>query len=1055
MNLTRFALRRPLTILAIVLAVVGSAAFALVGMPRDVFPPLGVPTIYVAQPYGGMDPAQMEGSLTYFYEYHFLYITGIEHVESKSIQGAALMKLQFHPGTDMSQAMSETVAYVNRARAFMPPGTVPPFVMRFDAGSVPVGYLVFSSDNPGRTLGQMQDAALNIVRPMFATLPGVSAPPPFGGSARTVVVNVDPDRLHAYDLSPEDIVTAITRANVVSPSGNVAIGDSYPIVPVNAVVRNIHDLDALPVRTVAGRAVYLRDVATVADSTDIVTSYALANGHRTVYIPVTKRSDASTLSVVDLVKGAIPRFQAALPDDVRVSYEFDQSPVVRGAIGDLTREGLLGAVLTGVAILVFLSDWASALVVVVNIPLALLASCFGLAACGQSINLMTLGGLALSVGILVDEATVTIENIHAHLDRGAATARAALDATAETVLPRLLAMLCIVAVFLPAFFMTGAARALFVPMALAVAFSMVASYLLSSTLVPVLAVWLLSSTHAARASDQPWFHRLQQRFVAVLSRLLGRPALTAGVYLAAAFAVAVLVGSSLGSEIFPPADVGQLAIRFRAPSGTRVERTEEIAKKVLDLIASTAGAGNVRLSIGLVGVHSANYPVNLIHLWNAGPEEGWLAVQFADGFATWPLQEKLRSVFAEELPAVSFSFEPSDIVSRVMSFGANTPVEIAVSGPDLDVDKAFAGRIRDGLASVSSLRDVHFAQALDYPTIEVQVDRERAGLLGVHIDEVTRSLVAATASSRFTVANFWSDPASGVSYNIQVQVPQSRTTSMEDLRNIPVGRIGDVQTLLRSVADVHPSAAVETYERYNMVRTISLTANIEGADLGSVSRQLAGVLSGAGAPPPKTTVTLRGQAPILDELSRAFALGLAAATVAILLVLGANFQSFLSALVVLAAVPAALAGVAVALKVTGGTLNIESAVGAIMSVGVAVANAILLVTFAERNRRKNGDSRMAAQEAARDRLRPILMTSLAMSAGMLPMAFGIGQGGAQSAALGRAVLGGLLLATLSTLFAVPCVFAVVRRGAATTSPSLDPDDPESTHFDSAAAKEAR
>src|SRR5690242_4363094 len=436
MNLTTPSLRRPVTVVVLVIAVALGAWVALQRMTRDIFPPLGVPTIYVAQPYGGMDPAQMEGYLTYYYEYHFLYITGIEHVESKSIQGASLMKLQFHPGTDMSQAMSEVIGYVNRARAFMPPGTVSPFVMRFDAGSVPVGYLTFSTDNPNRTVGEMQDAALNQVRPLFATLPGVSAPPPFGGSARSILINLKPDRLRAYNMSPDEVVRAVTEANLISPSGNMPIGGKYPMVPLNAVARNIKDLEGVPIRTGVFPTVYLRDLGQVVDGSDIVTSYALVNGHRTVYIPVTKRSTASTLSVVTLVKANLAKFQAVLPADVKVSYEFDQSPYVTRAIGGLTLEGALGAVLTGLMVLLFLRDWRSALVVVVNIPLSLMGSILGLWLTHQTINIMTLGGLALAVGILIDEATVCIENVHSHLANGQSVARAAFDATLETTGPR-------------------------------------------------------------------------------------------------------------------------------------------------------------------------------------------------------------------------------------------------------------------------------------------------------------------------------------------------------------------------------------------------------------------------------------------------------------------------------------------------------------------------------------------------------------------------------------------------------------------------------------------
>src|SRR5438105_2883940 len=486
MNIVQNSMRRPLTVLVLIFAVVLGSVLALRQMPRDIFPTLGIPTIYVAQPFGGMDPAQMEGFLTYYYEYHFLYSTAVEHVESKSIQCAAIIKLQFYSGTDMSQGMSETVAYVNRARAFMPPGTVPPFIMRFDAGSVPVGNLVFSSET--RTVGEMQDAALNLVRPLFATLPGVSAPPPFGGSARSIVINLKPERLRSYSMAPDEVVAAITAANLITPSGNMPIKNKYPMVPLNSTVKNIKDLEGVPIRPAAYPAVFLRDVGEVVDGSDIVTSYALVYGRRTVYVPVTKRADASTLSVVNLVRQNIPRFQSAVPGDVKISYEFDQSPYVTRAIAGLTLEGGLGALLTGLMVLLFLRDWRSALIVVVNIPLSLLGAVLALFLTKQTINIMTLGGLALAVGILVDEATVCVENVHTHLSGGSALKVSARDATIETTVPRLLAMLSILAMFVPTLFMKGAAKAMFLPLSLSVGFSMVASYLLSSTLVPILSV---------------------------------------------------------------------------------------------------------------------------------------------------------------------------------------------------------------------------------------------------------------------------------------------------------------------------------------------------------------------------------------------------------------------------------------------------------------------------------------------------------------------------------------------------------------------------------------
>ena len=1169
MNLVRLALRRPLSVVVGVIAIALAAGIGLQRMTRDVFPPLGIPTIYVAQPFGGMDPAQMEGFITYYYEYHFLYITGIEHVESKSIQGASIMKLQFHPGTDMSAALSEVVAYVNRSRAFMPPGTPGPFITRFDAGSVPVGYLVFSTTNANRTVGEMQNAALNQVRPLFATLPGVSAPPPFGGSARTILINLKPDRLRSYGVSADEVVSAISAANTLSPSGNLPLGDKYPFVPVNAVVKNIQDLAAVPVRTgtgAGGGSVFVRDLGDVADGADTVTSYALANGKRTVYMPVTKRSDASTLSVVELVKKNIPEFKKVLPDDIEVTYEFDQSPYVVRAIRDLVKEGALGAVLTGLMVLLFLRDWRSAFIVVINIPIALLAGTFALWMSGQNINLMTLGGLALAVGILVDEATVAVENIHVHLARAAgragcpqpaaersdateprrrgedtapyqpSLARAVLDATVETTAPRFLAMLCVLAVFIPAFFMQGAAKALFTPLALAVGFSMVASFVLSSTLVPVLSVWLLRGAHASgaavpAASSPATVPVASGAVVSTASRpatvpvaaaaretLAGpkaggtpaplggsarayasvlRPLLTARwlvvpLYLAVAVGGLWLLAPRLGTEIFPKVDAGQIQLRLRATPGTQLEKTEAIALRVFDLIKREVGPDNVQMSIGLVGVHAANYPVNLIHQWNAGPEEAVLQIQFKPGSVrTEPLKEKLRATFKAELPEVLVSFEPSDIVERVMSFGAPTPIEIAVQGQSLHASKEFADKLRERLAKIPALRDLQFAQVLDYPTLDVNINRERAGLLGVRMSDATKSLVASTASSRFTVPNYWADPASGIAFSVQVQVPQGRVTTVEEFKNTPVTTAGGKATLLRNIASLSEGTAPQTYERYNLVRVVSLTANLHGSDLGSVAKAIHAAIKETGAPPAKTSVAVRGQIPPMEEMFSGLRQGLLLAVVVIFLLLMANFQSVRLAFVVVSTVPAVLAGVALTLWLTHTTLNIQSFMGAIMAVGVAVANAILLVTFAERARVAAGlspavvgqasspatvrqSSRLATETAsetlagqaaggtpdplgavhaalagATSRLRPILMTSFAMMAGMLPLALGLGEGGDQTAPLGRAVIGGLAAATLTTLFVLPSVFAVVMTGKHTRSASLDPDDADSPEFTSA------
>jgi multidrug efflux pump subunit AcrB len=1036
MSLPRAALRRPISVMVGVIAVVLAGSMALARMPRDILPNLGIPIIYVAQPYGGMDPSQMEGFLTYYYEYHFLYVTGIEHVESRSIQGVALIKLQFHPGTDMAQAMAETINYANRARAFMPPGTVPPFIMRFDAGSVPVGNLVFASESRG--VGEIQDLALNRVRPLFATLPGVSAPPPFGASQRSIVVRVDPERLRSYGLSPDEVVAAVSATNTISPSGNIRIGDMVPMVPLNSVVKKVGELGAVPLRS-GFPTVFLRDVATVEDASDIATGYALVNGRRTVYIPVTKRADASTLEVVRLVKANLSKFQSALPDDVQVSYEFDQSPYVLRAIKGLVLEGALGALLTGVMVLLFLRDWRSALVVVVTIPLSLLVAAVGLWATGQTINIMTLGGLALAVGVLVDEATVTIENVHTHLARGRGLPEAALQGTEETAGPTLLAMLSILAVFIPSFFMVGAGRALFVPISLAVGFAMLGSYFLSNTLVPVLSVWLLRRGHAEEGAPSI-LSRAQDRLARGLDRLGGGAAWVVGGYVVAAIAVVLLLGSRLGVEIFPRVDVGQFQLRLRAPSGTRIERTETITLAALKIIADEVGPSNVESTLGFVGVQPPSYPINTIYLWTGGPEESVMQVQLRPGSALLEeLKERLRAKLAASLPGVRFSFEPSDIVSRVMNLGAPTPVEIAVSSPTLAQTREVAEDLQRRLASIRSLRDVQFGQSLDYPTVQVTLDREKAGILGVKTVDVSRALTAATSSSRFTAPVYWADPNTGVAYQIQVEVPEAQMTSVEDLRNVPLSLRDGRPMLLQSVATVSTGIAVGEYDRYNMQRTITISGNVAGEDLGRVDRRLAEAL-GLGSLPARVSVVVRGQIAALHQMLDGLRIGLVLTVVVIFLLLAATFQSFRLSLAVVSTAPATMAGVVLALWVTRTTLNIQSFMGAIMAIGVATANAILLVTFAERIRQGGLSALRAGVQAARDRMRPILMTSAAMIAGMVPMAIGLGEGGEQTAPLGRAVIGGLASATLATLFILPFVFSILQAGAARGSGSLEPEE---------------
>jgi multidrug efflux pump subunit AcrB len=1047
MWLIRTALRAPITILVAVAAVALTAVVAVNRMRIDIFPDLDLPVIYVAQPYGGMSPAQMEAYLVYYYEYHFLYIDGIQSVESKSIQNTGLLKLTFYPGTDMAQALAQTISYVNRARSFMPPGTVSPFVVRFDAGTLPVGYLVFSSET--RSLGDIQDLALNRVRPQFATLPGLTSPPPFGGSQRTIVIRVDPGRLQSYGMGPDEVIRAVSTGNVIMPSGSVNIGDLTRISPVNSVVSNINDLLELPIRSGAGPTVYLRDVGSVSDSTDIPTAYALVNGRRAVYIPVTKRPNASTLTVVNEVKANLGRFRALVPDDITVSYEMDQSGNVTGALQSVLREAILGALLTGLMVLLFLRDWRSAGIVVVTIPFALLAAVVALWGAGHTINIMTLGGLALAVGILVDEGTVAIENIHTHLARGTPLARSVLDACSEVIVPQLLAMLSVVAVFVPSFFMTGVSRSLFVPLSLAVGFAMVASFLLSNSLVPVLGVrWLGVHRHVTTGPPAAgdWVDRLRARLTNALRRLAPRQGLLVAAYTVVTIGIVAGVGLTLGREIFPTGGAHQFQLRFRGPAGMKFESTERLADAVLDEISDAAGPSNVDITLGYVGVQPSSYPINTIFLWTGGSQEGVLQVALHQraGIRLSDFEETLRHRFARRFPDAQFSFEPGDLVGRIMNFGAPTPVEVAVNGPDFEATRTYAARIQQELARIPTLRDLQVEQALDYPAINVNIDRQLAGQLGVTVNQIGQSFAAATSSSRFVTPNFWADPRSGIAFQVQVEVPQPRVTSLDDLRVVPVAN-GAPHPLLGDVATIENGTIVGEYDRVNGQRMVTLSANVAGEDLGRAATRVDQAIARAGGPPRGATVAVRGEIASMRETFTNIASGLAAAVVVIFLLLTANFQSLRLALVVISTVPAVLAGVVLMLVATGTTVNVQSFMGGIMAIGIAVANAILLVTFAEQTRRQGGSPLPPAIHAAAARMRPVLMTSAAMIAGMIPMALAIGEGADATAPLGRAVIGGLAASTLATLVVLPSVYSLVQRSAGTVSVSLDPDDPESAH----------
>ncbi|MFD2933034.1 efflux RND transporter permease subunit [Spirosoma flavum] len=1070
-QLIRSALRKPISVVVAVMGLLFFSVMSLFTIPVDIFPSLDLPTIYVVQPYGGMAPDQMDGFIATRYQDHFLYVSGIRDIDVKTIQGLSLVKLSFYPGTDMAQAAAEVANNVSRAKAYMPDGTVPPQVVRFDASSVPVGQLVFESKS--RSLNEIQDYASSRVRPMFSRIPGVSSPPPFGGNQRTVIIKVNPQLVRSYQLTPEEVIKSIVSNNQPSPAGNIRIGEKTLMTPVNSLIKQPQDFLNIPIRVGSGTTVFVRDIGTVEDGADVTVGYALVNGRRAVYIPVVKKSDASTLDVVSNIRKALPALRAAVPEDVKISYEFDQSVYVTNALKSLVTEGILGAVLTGLMVLLFLRDWRSVIIVVVTIPISILSAVIMLNLCGQTINIMTLSGLALAIGILVDQATVTIENIHQHLETGKPKAVAIWDACKEIVFPEFLILLAILAVFAPAFVMSGVPRSMFLPLSLSVGCAMIASFLLSQTFVPVLANWLLKShpAHERAPHEAPTlaldaqerhamleegahsvknatgFEKFKQRYSVVLEKVLNRRGLIVGGYLVGSIATIIVCFMVIGTDILPHGNSHQFQMRLRIPDGTRVERTEMATLKVLDIIKDAVGPDNVEISSAYVGTVPSSYGTSNIFVFNSGPHEAVLQVSLKEEHPVKmdDLKEELRARIAKALPAANISFEPIELTEKIMSQGASTPIEVTVAAKDLTEAGRFANKIRKRMAKIDFLRDVQIAQPLAYPVLNVTMNRERAGQLGVTSTQVARSMVAATSSSRFTDKNLWLDESKGLAYQVQVQIPEYQMSSASDIGNIPL-KSGEMHPLLSDVATFSEGTAPGEYDRAGPNRLVTITANLQKKDLGSAQKAVENAIKEAGEPPRGVLVEMGGQTNLLTDTLGSLQTGLLVAIVIIFLLLAANYQSFKLSLVILAAIPAVVAGALLMLLACGATLNLQSYMGLIMSVGVSVANAILMVTNAENLRLEIGDTRKAVVLAANSRIRPILMTSIAMIAGMVPMASGLGEGGDQIAPLGQAVIGGLIASTLAALLILPCVFTQFQAKASVQSVSLDPDDPESKFF---------
>ncbi len=1015
-------------------------------MPIDIFPKVGIPTIYVAQPYGGMSPEQMEGYLSSIYEQHFIYITGISNMESRSIQGMSLIKLEFHEGTDMAESMAQVVAQVNRAGGKMPPGTIAPFVVRYDAGNVPVGQLVFSSDS--RSLPEIQDQAVKWVRPMFSSLPGVSSPPPVGGNQRSIVIDIDPEKLKSYRLSTEDVVEALAQGNLLTPSGSIRINDTEYLTKPNSVVKDYQELENIPIHLNHGPSVYLKDLAEVKNSADITTGYALVNGKRSVYIPVTKRADASTWTVVKNVKNALPRMREAVPEDINIDFAFDQSGYVIRSLRNIGIEALIAAILTGTMVILFLGDWRSGLIVVMTIPLALLTSTVFLNLSGQTLNIMTLVGLALSIGVLVDEATVTMENVFRHLEMGKSKAKAIIDGTREIVIPKLLIVFSILAVFVPSFFMSGVPRSMFVPLSLAVGFAMIASFLLSQSFVPVMGNWLLKEEKLKTLAEKQTsgkFMRFLERYKRILNTNLQKSKILVALYFLIGIAGTVGLYLLIGTEIFPKVDAGQFQMRLTAKEGTRIEKTEQITQEVFQELYDLVGRENVEISSGYVGIIPSAYPASTTYIWNSGPQVATMTVKLRDGsgIKVEALKENLRARVKEKFPTLKLSFEPADIVDQVMSMGANAPIEISLTGKDIKETREYANKVKKELEKIAYLRDIQIPQPLDYPTLEVAIDRIKAGQLGLSSADISKSMISATNSSRFTRPVYWLEESSGNSYQVQVEIPQYRMNSEMELANIFLPQRGQTNNVLGDVASITTTYSPGEVTRLNQQRMVSVTANLHEKSIGDARRDLNKAISNAGERPRGVNLSIRGQMEFLDDTLSELQTGIIVAILVIFLMLAINFQSFKAALSTLSTLPAVAIGSLGFLLLFGATLNIQSYMGLIMALGVSVANAILFTTFAEKSRKEQGSAYTAAQKAAESRIRPILMTSISMVVGLIPLALG----GDQTAPLGIAVIGGLLFSTITTLLVMPATYSLLMKNANTSSVSLDPYDSQSNYYE--------
>ncbi len=1060
MWIVELALRRPYTVAVMSILILVMGILSLTRMLVDIFPAIDIPVVAVVWNYPGLPAEDMERRVTLISERAFsTTVNGIARIESQSIPGIGMLKIYFQPDADIGAAIAQISSVTNTILRITPPGMSPPNVIQFNASNVPVAQITASSE----TLPEEKifDYGLNFVRVKLFTIPGLSSPAPFGGKMRQVNVDIDPNALSAKGLSPADVVSALQSSNVIIPAGTARIADREYNITMNSSPSVVEQFVNIPIKSQDGRLVTIGDVGKVTDSYADQTNIVHVNGRRATYMAILKHSDASTLAVVDAAREALPGIKAVAPNGLDLKIDFDQSLFVRGAIKSVLREAIISSLLVSLMIGLFLGSWRSVVIVCTSIPLAIFSAIIGLKLTGHSINIMTLGGLALAIGMLVDDATVEVENIHRNRGLHKPLTVAILDGASQIAVPAIVATLAICIVFFPVVLLFGPAKFLFTPLALAVVLAMLASYLLSRTLVPTLARMLMVSEHHGpiTAKDGPWtrfahsfnerrdraFERFQEEYGRVLSVFLAHRVFAlsvAGGLVVTSFSLIFFVGT----DFFPTVDAGLMKLHYRAPSGTRLERTEQMVMEVEKKIHEVIPEEELATINDMIGV-PLYYNLAFVQTDNIASMDADILIALKeDHHPTEGYMRKLREVLPGQFPGSTFYFQPADIVSQVLNFGLSAPIDIQVEYPNLEVSAEIARRLRESISTIPGIADAHITQVLDYPTLRLDVDRQRAAQLGLSQRDVANDMLISLSSSSLVAPSYFLNPVNNVNYTVVVKTPLKLVGSVPQLMSTPLtppsaGALlqlagaprttivpeSPTQTL-SNVSSLSPTITANQLSHYTVQRVVDVAANVDGRDLGSVSADIEKKIAALGKLPTGMRINVRGQNEVMNQSFHMLGLGLILAIVLVYCLMVILFQSWLDPFIIMVAVPGALVGILWMLAITHTTLNVESLMGSIMAVGIAVSNSILLVNYANDLRvEKNASPLDAALEAGKTRLRPVLMTALAMIIGMVPMALALGEAGEQNAPLGRAVIGGLGMATIVTLFVVPLVYSVLRR----------------------------